>query len=136
MTNAQIIGQWLKTCPNLSLVEDIETDWLQAAAESYGLYHQPSGARESYLDGSSEVTEYYFFLTRQSAQLEEERVDNTEFLQDLEDWVYLQDIEGNLPDIDGIESVKVANSFYMQESDEDEAVYQLSLEIVYMKELK
>ena len=133
MTISKSIAKWLRQCPYLSLIEDVDTDCLSAELESYGIFKQPSGERESFIDGSSEVTEYYTILTRQSYQLESERVSNQEFMAKVEDWIYQKEIDGELPKIQGIETVEVANSFYLLETENDEGIYQFTIKVVYAK---
>ena len=87
----------------------------------------------TYIDGDELRTEYYFFLTRQSAQQEIDRRENQEFLEAIEDWVDDKNFHGNYPNIPGIESVEITNSFYMQETEGEEAVYQISIGITYTK---
>lgn len=133
MTLTKAISEWLQSSGILTVDDDVSTDWLAAAAESYGLYKQPSNMVTTYIDGDELRTEYYFFLTRQSAQQEIDRRENQEFLEAIEDWVDDKNFHGNYPNIPGIESVEITNSFYMQETEGEEAVYQISIGITYTK---
>lgn len=132
VTNSEKIKTWLKSC-SLVTVEDVDTDRLEAQAESLGIYKQAQRDVTDYVDGSKVVSEYYYFLTRRSAQLEAERIDTQEFLSMLEDWVEEQDRLGNRPKIQGIETVFIANGFYMIDAETDEAVYQVSIGVTYQK---
>lgn len=132
MTNSEKIKTWLKRC-DLVVVEDVDTDRLEAQVESIGIYKQAQRDVTEFVDGSKVVSEYYYFLTRRNAQLEAERINSQAFLAMIEDWVEEQDRLGNRPSIKGIEEVFIANGFYMIDSETDEAVYQISIGITYQK---
>ena len=132
VTNSEKIKTWLKRC-DLVVVEDVDTDRLEAQVESIGIYKQAQRDVTDFVDGSKVVSEYYYFLTRRNAQLEAERINSQAFLTMVEDWVEEQDRLGNRPSIKGIEEVFIANGFYMIDSETDEAVYQISIGITYHK---
>lgn len=132
VTNSEKIKTWLKRC-DLVVVEDVDTDRLEAQVDSIGIYKQAQRDVTEFVDGSKVVSEYYYFLTRRNSQLEAERINSQAFLTMVEDWVEEQDRLGNRPDIEGIEEVFIANGFYMIDSETDEAVYQISIGIKYQK---
>jgi hypothetical protein len=132
VTNSEKIKTWLKRC-DLVVVEDVDTDRLEAQVESIGIYKQAQRDVTEFVDGSKVVSEYYYFLTRRNAQLETERINSQAFLAMIEDWVEEQDRIGNLPDVEGIESVFIANGYYMIDIENDDAVYQISIGITYHK---
>lgn len=133
MTNSEIIKDWLRTCKFIEIV-DIDTDRLEAQAESMGIYKQATRDVDEYIDGSKLISEYYYFLTRQSAQLESERIGAQEFLSQIEGWVEESEYNEIYPKIPGIERVFIANGFYMTDAETDESVYQISIGVTYQKE--
>lgn len=133
MTNSELIKEWLRTCKFIEIV-DIDTDRLEAQAESMGIYKQATRDVDEYIDGSKLISEYYYFLTRQSAQLESERIGAQEFLSQIEGWVEESEYNEIYPKIPGIERVFIANGFYMTDAETDESVYQISIGITYQKE--
>ena len=133
MTNSELIKEWLRTCKFIEIV-DIDTDRLEAQAESMGIYKQAARDVDEYIDGSKLISEYYYFLTRQSAQLESERIGAQEFLSQIEGWVEESEYNEIYPKIPGIERVFIANGFYMTDAETDESVYQISIGITYQKE--
>ena len=52
MTLTKAISEWLQSSGILTVDDDVSTDWLAAAAESYGLYKQPSNMVIMYIDGN------------------------------------------------------------------------------------
>ena len=61
--------------------DSIETDQLDGEAGSYGLYKQPTKDVVPFVDGSRDVTEYYYLLARQSSKAEASRVDNQAWME-------------------------------------------------------
>lgn len=124
----------MKECPGLALCDDFNTDRLRAEAESLGIYKQPTNETVDYIDGSTLCTDYFYIVARQEAQAERDRVSNQEFLEQFEQWIAEQNYKSNYPQGYNIEEISVANSFYMQETDGEQAVYQISVGVTYRKE--
>jgi hypothetical protein len=124
----------MKECPGLALCDDFDTDRLRAEAESLGIYKQPTNETVDYIDGSTLCTDYFYIVARQEAQEERDRVSNQEFLEQFEQWIEEQNYKSNYPQGHNIEEISVANSFYMQETDGEQAVYQISVGVTYRKE--
>nr|DAN70022.1 MAG TPA: Minor capsid protein from bacteriophage [Caudoviricetes sp.] len=124
----------MKECPGLALCDDFDTDRLRAEAESLGIYKQPTNETVDYIDGSTLCTDYFYIVARQEAQEESDRVSNQEFLEQFEQWIAEQNYKSNYPQGHNIEEISVANSFYMQETDGEQAVYQISVGVTYRKE--
>nr|DAQ90309.1 MAG TPA: Minor capsid protein from bacteriophage [Caudoviricetes sp.] len=124
----------MKECPGLALCDDFDTDRLRAETESLGIYKQPTNETVDYIDGSTLCTDYFYIVARQEAQEERDRVSNQEFLEQFEQWIAEQNYKSNYPQGHNIEEISVANSFYMQETDGEQAVYQISVGVTYRKE--
>lgn len=88
-----------------------------------------------FVDGSRDVTEYYYLLARQSSKAEASRVDNQAWMESLENWVRQQSRSGNLPQLDGgrtCYAVGVSVSAYMSDAAESgTAEYQITVSINY-----
>ena len=134
MTLSESIKTWMKECPGLALCDDFDTDRLRAEAESLGIYKQPTNETVDSIDGSTLCTDYFYIVARQEAQEELDRVSNQEFLEQFEQWIAEQNYKSNYPQGHNIEEISVANSFYMQETDGEQAVYQISVGVTYRKE--
>lgn len=124
----------MKECPGFALCDDFDTDRLRAEAESLGIYKQPTNETVDYIDGSTLCTDYFYIVARQEAQEERDRVSNQEFLEQFEQWIEEQNYKSNYPQGHNIEEILVASSFYMQETDGEQAVYQISVGVTYRKE--
>lgn len=132
VTKSEKIKTWLSGC-KIIRIEDIDTDRLEEGADRIGVYKQAQRDVTEFVDGSKIVSEYYYFLIRKDAQFERYRKWSNNFMAVLEDWIEEQDRIGNLPDVEGIESVFIANGYYMIDIENDDAVYQISIGITYHK---
>lgn len=133
MTISEALKNWLRGCDCVEIV-DVDTDRLEANAESLGLYKQAQRETTAFLDGSAEITEYYYFLARWPTTLEAERINSQTIMSNLESWIEDKNMDDELPEVQGVERVFVANGFYMLEAESDDAVYQVSIGITYLKE--
>lgn len=136
MTVGQSIVNWLYTFGNIEINPDvmIETDQLDSAPDSYGLYKQANKVTTPFVDGSSDNSEYYYLLVRQPSKTNAARVDNQAWMESLESWIREQNIARNLPTLeDGKQcyGISVSVSGYMMETESDTAAYQISMKIDY-----
>ena len=138
MTVSKALIQWLYGYGNIRIDERIETDVLAQQAISYALYKEPNAIVDAYIDGSQMRTEYYTFLARRNTQIESERQDNNAFLEELENWIDEKNLNGELPQLDGnryCEDVSVSSGLYLYTNEDNQAVYALTIQIKYRKEL-
>ena len=122
MTVSESIIRWLYGFGDIEAGDRIETDQLDGEAGSYGLYKQPTKDVVPFVDGSRDVTEYYYLLARQSSKAEASRVDNQAWME-------------SLPQLDGGRSchaVGVSVSAYMSGAAESgTSEYQITVSINY-----
>ena len=138
MTVSKALIQWLYGYGNIQIDERIETDVLAQQAISYALYKEPNAIVDTYIVGSQMRTEYYTFLARRNTQIELERQDNNAFLEELENWIDEKNLNGELPQLDGnryCEDVSVSSGLYLYTNEDNQAVYALTIQIKYRKEL-
>ena len=136
MTIGQSIVEWLYTFGNIEINPAIiiETDQLDSGADSYGLYKQATRTTTPYIDGTSDNSEFYYLMVRQSSKTNTARIDNQAWMEQLERWIYEQNIDRNLPRLDSPRDcygISVSVSGYMMETETDTAAYQISLKIDY-----
>ena len=138
MTISESIIQWLYTNGTIQIDERINTEKLDGSAVAYSLSKVPQNLVNKFIDGSERRTQYYMFFVRQSTQIESERISNDKFLENLEDWVWMQNKNRNFPILDNkrtCESIGVSSTYYLYETEEEEGVYSLTIQIVYRKEI-
>ena len=129
MSKIKGIVEWFEGCPLIENAGSIDVNQLPAELRALGIYKQPARTVEKLIDGSSIVTETYYLLFQQPAQLIDERLDTDEYLEQVENWVEDQEIAESYPKI--VYEISVAGTFYMMSRNETEAVYQLAISIKY-----
>lgn len=130
---AESLVTWLLTYSGISAVD---TDQVGEEATSMGVIKAPGRNVQNYVDGSKDVTAYFLFRARRSAQVDDLRVDNQEWLESFETWVREQSFARNVPTLTGgrvCQSVGVSESAYLLESTDADIIYQIGLEIVYFE---
>lgn len=137
MSRTSGVVDWLKACPFLADLEAIDVNQLSPELEALGVYKQPTRTVTELIDGGAIVTESFYLLFRQPAQLAQERMSSEEYLEKVEGWIEDQNWVENFPQIgSAVHDVEVVNTFYMMDRDDDEAVYQLSIAITYERKPK
>lgn len=136
MNISKQILEWLKECPYIGDISLFDINLLQSKDGSVALFKQPSVTVHEFIDGSKQITEYYYFLFSKSAQIDAERIENEEYLRKIEDWIGEQEFAGKYPDIGyPVDAVSMGNGYYMISFEGNEAKYQLTLGIQYRKDI-
>lgn len=138
MTISESIIEWLRGYSGgIEATDKITVDQLAAQDETYGVFKAPGDTVTEYIGGARDVTAYYLFVCRQPSQTNDMRISNQDWMEALEEWIRAQNIARNLPQLEGKRScwgVSIANSYTMQEQDDDGTVYQFSIAINYSEE--
>ena len=138
MTVSECLKDWLSEYDNLDF-SDILTDFIDAPKDCMALFRSPEREERSYIDGSQGRTEYYNFFARKSTQLDEERVENQQLLDDLTEWIENKSIQEDFPDLSQVgkytcEDINVNGSSTINSQESDNAIYQITIVIQYLKE--
>jgi len=139
MTISESIIQWLRGYSGgIEASDRITVDQLGANSDTYGVFKAPGDVVTHYIGGDRSVTAYYLFVCRQPSQTNGMRISNQAWMEGLEAWIRAQNIARNLPVLEGKRScyaIAIANSYTLQEQDDDGSVYQFSIEISYTEEV-
>lgn len=138
MTVSECLRDWLTNYDELNIA-DIATDFIESDEGSFSISKSPNKSEINYVDGSKLITEYYQFFARRNTQLDDERVENQQVLSDLEEWVEERNMEEELPNLSQIgkltcQEVEITNSATITSQDDDDAIYQITFSIQYLKE--
>ena len=128
---AESLVTWLLTYSGIS---EVETDQVGEEATSMGVIKAPGRNVQNFVNGDKEVTAYFLFRARRSAQMDDMRVNNQEWLEAFETWVREQSFARSVPTLTNgrsCQSVGVSESAYLLQSEESDIIYQIGLEIVY-----
>ena len=132
MSKIKGLIDWFKTCPQIEDVTEIDVSQLAPEDPAAGLYKQPTVSTQQLIDGSEIRTETYYLLFLRPMQLQSERVDNEEYLENIENWIWEQEMAEKYPDIGyPVHEIEMSNAFYMLSRTEDNAAYQFTVSITY-----
>lgn len=138
VTVGECLKKWLGEYENAD-IEELATDFIEGENGSFAIYKAPNNTVIFYNDGSSLITEYYQFFARQPTQIDKERIGNQQFMSDLEKWVEEKDINEEYPDLFVVGNltcvgISIENSAAVTSQEENNAIYQISIALQYLKE--
>lgn len=127
------IREFIEKCPHLHDGK-IGVDYLENEV-AYSIEPTPVAPKdESFIDDSAIKQFAFIFASRESYGQETiQNMLNTEFYEDFSDWIEEQNINGNLPEIEGIETIECLSTGYAYQTGIDTARYQIQLRITYYK---
>ena len=115
----------------------INTNHINEGSDRYGLFRSPARLKEEQIDGSYIVTEGYQFFGRLDSLSETEREDAEEQMENLvyavDDYIFNHDF----PELTGnrtIQDIEITGCPYPFESTDEDLLYQISLNITYLRE--
>lgn len=138
MTVGECLKDWLGEFDGLNFSE-LLTDFMDAPEGCMALFRSPQKQEKAYLDGSKDITEYYNFFARKSTLLDETRVENQQLLDDLTEWIESKAFEEDYPDLSQVgnltcEDITVNGVSAINSQEDDNAIYQVTIAIQYLKE--
>lgn len=134
MTVSKYIVDFLKQFENIK----IDTNHVADGSDKYGLFKSPARDITPFIDGSSEITEYYQFFARFSSVADDERKESDEWLEEFIYWLdeYLTD-QVKYPELDGgrrVLEITAAGCPTAMTDNDGKILYQITLSITYEKE--
>ena len=135
MVNRTISAAIVEMFDNLGFT--IHTNHLSDGSDKYGLFRSPARAKTENIDGSCIITEAYQFFGRLDSLSETEREDAEEQMEALvyavDDYIYNYDYP-ELTDSRTIQDVEITGCPYPIETTDEDLLYQISLNITYLRE--
>ena len=128
------IRDYIATCPYLHDGK-IGVDYLDNEM-AYSIEPSPVSPKDvEFIDDSGIKQFAFIFASRDSYGQETiQNMLNTEFYEDFCDWIEENNMNGILPDIDGIETIECLSTGYAFQTGIDMARYQIQLRITYYKD--
>lgn len=115
----------------------INTNHLNDGSDRYGLFRSPARTKVENIDGSCLITEAYQFFGRLDSLSETEREDAEEQMEALvyavDDYIYEHDWP-ELTDGRTIQDLEITGCPYPIETTDEDLLYQISLNITYLRE--
>lgn len=138
MTVGECLKDWLGNFDGLDFSE-ILTDFINAPEGCLALFKSPNKNIVHFNDGSKQITEYYQFFARLATQAPGQTDDNQQVIANLEDWIEEKDSEEDYPELSEVgdmtcNEVSVTNSGTITDQNDDNAIYQITIAITYLKE--
>ncbi len=130
------IREYIEKCPYLHDGK-IGVDYLENEI-AYSIEPSPISPKDrEYIDGSGINQFAFIFASRESYGQETiQNILNTEFFENFSNWIEENNFMGDLPEIDGIESIECLSTGYAFQTGIDTARYQIQLRITYYKDYK
>lgn len=137
MTVTECIKDWLGTFEGVDL--DVDISFLNGDADTYAIYKQPNRNEILHNDGSKLITDYFQFFARQSTIIQDNMLENEQFLDDLEHWVEKKNENEEYPDFSEVgklecQDIGISSTATIISQEDDNAIYQLILAVQYLKE--
>lgn len=137
LTVTECVKEWLGTYKGIDL--DVDISFLNDDNDTYAIYKQPNRNEVLYNNGSKLITDYFQFFARQSTQIQENMIENEQFLDDLENWVEEKNFNEDYPDFSKVgklecQDIGISSTATIISQEEDSAIYQLIIAIQYLKE--
>ena len=113
--------------------ERIGVDKLESRTVSYSLMKAPQENVKYYINGVEIHTNYYQLMARLDAKSEQERIANNAWGQGIAEWISQKNREKQYPVLDGYRctGISVSTPFYINVTDNSNAVYQMTIAIEY-----
>ena len=130
---------FIASCPYLTEMAAIYTDYTDSEPDNYGIADYGEGEPVSvYMDGSMVCQHNFALYFRTYTNSDRERIEATGFFEKFSDWLDDQTKKRNLPDLGegkSAESVRAANAMlYQQDEDGVKGLYQAQFILTYEKE--
>lgn len=133
------IKSFIASCPYLTEMAAIYTNYTDSEPDNYGIADYGEGEPVSvYMDGSMVCQHNFALYFRTYTNSDRERIEATGFFEKFSDWLDDQTKKRNLPDLGegkSAESVRAANAMlYQQDEDGVKGLYQAQFILTYEKE--
>lgn len=140
-TIIKALFEWFESCDLIAKDAPINVDLLGEDAHQYCIEVVPcTPVIKRYADGSSKNRYLFIFASREYFSEDEcNNMKNLEFYEELEHWIFQQNLLDNLPQLpagDTSQSLSVLSSGYVMDNDTKTARYQIQCQLVYIKEIK
>lgn len=125
--------EYFKSCPLLKNGV-MGVDYLEDKATAYSInpYLNPSPVIRPYTDGGAyKQYPFYFQSTETYSPDAVDMIENSGFYEAFEEWIEEQNEIGNLPKIDGIQSIEAMSNGFLFDESGSVAIYQIQCRITY-----
>lgn len=129
-SNMELIGEFIETCPLLNKGK-VNLDYIKEKPQSYSIDETPVEPVLNYFPDGGRRLQIQFDFSIQSNFSILENIKNSKFCDDFMKWIYEQDRDGNLPNIDGICWIKCLGRGTILQTTETTAIYVIPMQVAY-----
>lgn len=133
----EAVRDYFMNCPLLKNGA-LNIDYLEGRSIGYSINTEMNVNQvlRSYRDGGK-LMQYPFSLMSAEIRSQDvlDQIQACGFYEDLQDWIEEQNEIGNLPNIEGIQSIEVKMPGCIVSADNDVAFYQIQCRLTYLKEV-
>ena len=131
------IREYINKCPALEKF-NVNVNYLEDDFDSYSIEETPcEPILKRYIDGSTKEQYQFTFSSKEPYSSDViGNLDNSGFYEDFSNWIETNNKQHILPELEkGLEStqIKILSSPYCVEATEDKAIYQIQLNLIYLK---
>ena len=124
------------SCPLINEKSPISADYIGDEIQTYSIDGSPSETIiKTYIDGSTERQLIFDFTSRESVEAYNNEK-NISFYEKLAEWVEIQNIQGNLPQLNYPlipEKIEVLTHGYVEQMSANKAIYVIQMKFIYTK---
>ncbi len=127
------IREYIGECPYLHDGK-IGVDYLENEM-AYSIEPSPVSPKDTNFIDDTGIKQFAFIFASRESYGQEiiQNILNTEFYEDFSNWIEENNMNGILPEIDGIETIECLSTGYAYQTGIDTARYQIQLRITYYK---
>ena len=129
----EIIKEFIETCPYLENGK-VNLDFIDSDPQSYSLDETPvDPVLNKFRDGGRRLQIQFDFSIQANFSVLE-NIKNSKFCDNFTKWIYIQDRDGNLPEIDNICWIKCLGRGTITRTSETTAIYSIPMQVAYIEE--
>lgn len=136
MTVSKAIITWLKefNLKDYWVIDRVGTDLMRQDVD-YALVKEPVRNVKRFISGTEIITEHYQFLARLDSYTDADSEDNDVWMDALSEWIRGRNQNKVYPEVDAdqVQEIGISSPSYMGRNDRNEAIYQMTIFIRYMK---
>lgn len=139
MTIVESVREFIKKCPHLDeFAKSINVEFLAEEFTSYTIETVPvETIVKKFVNGDAIKQFVFIFASRESYGSDVmQNIENSQFYEQFADWIYRENLNGNLPVLDGNKesmSLEVSTTGYPVQTSIDTAQYQIQLKLKYFE---
>ena len=133
----EAIRDYISNCPALETF-NINVNYLEDDYDSFSIEETPCDpVLRRYIDGSMKKQCQFVFTSKEPYSSDVIcNIDNSNFYEEFSNWIETNNKDGIFPSLEeGLEptQIKVISSPYVITADEDKAIYQVQMNLIYLK---